>query len=104
MIRVTNQPRGNEFMNHSAFSPPRGVAASSASLVTLAVILSLSHSSIARAQNSSDSDTKESDMLEQVVVTATKRQTNVEDVPISITALSSGDIVRNRILSMEDVT
>lgn len=91
-------------MNHSSFSPPRGAAASNVSLVALAVILSLSNSSIARAQNSSDSDTTQSDMLEQVVVTATKRQANVEDVPISITALSSGDIVRNRILSMEDVT
>src|SRR5580692_424244 len=41
--------------------------------------------------------------LEEIVVTATKRDTRLQDTPISITALSADDIARNRVLTMVDV-
>src|ERR1700722_5621946 len=44
-----------------------------------------------------------SDGLQEIVVTATKRQTDLHDVPFSITALSGEDIARDRILTLEDV-
>jgi iron complex outermembrane receptor protein len=41
--------------------------------------------------------------LEEILVTATRRTTSLEQTPISISALSSADIERNRIVSMDDV-
>jgi len=41
--------------------------------------------------------------LEEVVVTATRRETRLQDTPISMSALSSADIDRNRIVTMSDV-
>lgn len=42
--------------------------------------------------------------LEEIVVTAQKREQNVQDVPISLTALSEGSIETNRIQSMADLS
>jgi iron complex outermembrane receptor protein len=41
--------------------------------------------------------------LEEIVVTATKRETRLEDTPISLTVLSSDFIDENRVVSMTDV-
>jgi iron complex outermembrane receptor protein len=41
--------------------------------------------------------------LEEIVVTATRRETNVSNTPISITALSSAEIERDRIVTMDDI-
>ncbi len=41
--------------------------------------------------------------LEEIVVTATKRETRLQDTPISMTALSGADLDRNRVLTMVDV-
>ena len=41
--------------------------------------------------------------LEEITVTATKRETRLQDTPISITALSSANIDRDRVVSMVDV-
>jgi len=42
--------------------------------------------------------------LEEIVVTATRRETSLANTPISISALSATDLVRDRIVTMEDVT
>jgi iron complex outermembrane recepter protein len=41
--------------------------------------------------------------LQEILVTATRRTTTLEETPISISALSSADIERNRVVSMQDV-
>ncbi|AMN46254.1 hypothetical protein ACG33_03860 [Steroidobacter denitrificans] len=43
-------------------------------------------------------------VLEEIVVTAQKRKQNIQDVPISVTALSSDSIVANRIESVNDLS
>ena len=41
--------------------------------------------------------------LEEIVVTATRRETALSDTPISLTALSSVELERDRIVTMDDV-
>jgi iron complex outermembrane receptor protein len=55
------------------------------------------------AQTAADSGAKDADVLEEITVTATKREAGLHDVPISIVAMSSEDIVRDRILSLDDL-
>ena len=42
--------------------------------------------------------------LEEIVVTATRRETSLSDTPISMTALSAAELERNRVVTMDDVT
>jgi iron complex outermembrane receptor protein len=57
----------------------------------------------ATAETAADTGANRGDALEEIIVTATKRESDLHDVPISITALSSEDIVRDRIVSLDDV-
>jgi iron complex outermembrane recepter protein len=41
--------------------------------------------------------------LEEIVVTATRRETNLSNTPISISALSAADIERDRVVTLDDV-
>ena len=45
----------------------------------------------------------DSGALEEIVVTALRRDTSLSNTPISISALSAADIVRDRVVSMDDV-
>jgi iron complex outermembrane recepter protein len=83
---------------------PAQLAARRLALPTLAATILLSHSYAAQAQSESDGAATRSAGVEEVVVTATRRETDLHDVPFSISALSSKDIVRDRIVNMEDVT
>jgi iron complex outermembrane recepter protein len=65
------------------------------------VFMSMFHNSF--AQTTTDAAPARSEGLEEIVVTATKREANLEKVPISITALSSADIQRDRVLTLDDV-
>ncbi|MEP6883220.1 MAG: TonB-dependent receptor [Gammaproteobacteria bacterium] len=42
--------------------------------------------------------------LEEIVVTATRRETNLSNTPISLSALSAAEIERDRIVTMDDVS
>jgi iron complex outermembrane recepter protein len=42
--------------------------------------------------------------LEEVVVTATRREVSAQDVPISMTVLSGSDMEQKRVISLDDVT
>jgi iron complex outermembrane receptor protein len=44
-----------------------------------------------------------SSQIEEVVVTAQKREQRLQDVPISVTALSSADLVANRVDNVQDL-
>ncbi len=57
---------------------------------SLVVLLICSFSGQAMAQDASDAS--DAGILEEVIVTATRRAENIQDIPISITALSSSDI------------
>lgn len=41
--------------------------------------------------------------LEEVIVTATKRDTRLEETPISMSTISASDLIKNRIVTMSDV-
>jgi iron complex outermembrane receptor protein len=47
--------------------------------------------------------TAQESLLEEVIVTATRRAQSVQDIPINITALSSGFIERQRITDLSDI-
>jgi iron complex outermembrane recepter protein len=91
-------------MNHSARNRPSQFAAHRAALPALAATILLSNSYGAQSQQASDRAGEHNAGLEEVLVTATRRETDLEDVPFSISALSGADLERDRILSMEDVT
>ena len=57
---------------------------------SIAVLLVLSLSGPVMAQD--DSEYSDAGVLEEVIVTATKRAENIQDIPVSITALSSSEI------------
>lgn len=65
-----------------------------------AIAASLALSGPAWAQSSGDGGME----LEEVVVTARKREENLQDIPVAITAISSEDILEGGIASLEDVS
>jgi iron complex outermembrane receptor protein len=58
----------------------------------------------AHAETVSETSATAGTSLEEVLVTATRRTENLEDVPISITALSAREIQNSRILTLTDLT
>jgi iron complex outermembrane receptor protein len=52
------------------------------------------------AQDAAADDTK----LEQIVVTAQKREQNLQDVPIAVTALSQNALQANRVTNVNDLS
>jgi iron complex outermembrane recepter protein len=50
-----------------------------------------------------ETSTADSGGLEEIVVTATRRETSLSNTPISISALSATDIERDRVVTMDDV-
>ena len=64
-----------------------------------AVVAALSPAASALAQDSESSDLS----IEEIVVTATKRSTSIQDVPQAITAFSTLEIERRGILDMADI-
>ena len=47
---------------------------------------------------------QESAGLEEVIVTARKREENLQEIPIAITAVSAADILEGDITSLEDIS
>jgi iron complex outermembrane receptor protein len=70
--------------------------------LAVAIISALS-ASVAMAQESEAVTEQENLMLEEVIVTATKREVSMQEVPQSILAFSTADIQRRGILDMYDV-
>jgi len=70
-----------------AQTAPDGVAAPAGNMVV--------------AQNSAAA---KSNQIENVVVTAQKRRESIKEIPYSITALGSGQIARNHVVDVEDIT
>ena len=49
-------------------------------------------------------DRNKGDELEMIVVTAQKREQNLQDVPVAVTALSENTLVANRIATVSDLS
>lgn len=58
---------------------------------------------LAVAAPAGTADASQSGGLEEIVVTALRRDTNLSNTPISLSALSATDIVRDRVVTMDDV-
>jgi iron complex outermembrane recepter protein len=72
-------------------------------LAVVAFVQTTSGSAASAASTSTDSTITAGGGLEEIVVTATKRETRLEDTPISMTALSGAELDRKRVLTMVDV-
>ena len=64
----------------------------SRSALAVAVSAACGGTSVAQAQQA----------LEEIIVTATKREANVQDVPLAVTAFSEQDIVRQGFKTLDD--
>jgi iron complex outermembrane receptor protein len=83
-------------------------------LLTSAIIATPSLAQTASDQAAAEEPVKSSDLspesgatvsgVEEIVVTAQKREQNLQDVPISITALSQASLVANRIQDVRDLS
>ena len=69
---------------------------------TLPLIL-LAAPALAMTPATGQAQTSERGLLEEVIVTAQKREQNIQDVPVSVTALSADSIVANRIHDVSDL-
>src|SRR5205807_5726832 len=55
------------------------------------------------SSNAPSTATSPSGALEEIIVTATKRETRLEETPISLSTITSADMERSRVLTMSDV-
>ncbi len=73
-------------------------------MALLAAVCLLAFSGSAAAQSTNeDEGVKESDFIEEVVVTARKRVERIQDVPISISAYSADDIAAKSLTSLMEL-
>lgn len=54
-------------------------------------------------QKDKEEDKKEAHVIEEIIVTATKREKSVQDTPIAVTAHTQDDLDRNRVSSLPDM-
>ncbi|TNE67782.1 MAG: TonB-dependent receptor [Alphaproteobacteria bacterium] len=70
---------------------------------TTSIILAAVSANSASAQDNSDETKSSTPVLEEVIVTARKFQENLQDTPISVTALTANGLERRQITSTEDL-
>ncbi|WP_417460061.1 TonB-dependent receptor [Kordiimonas sp.] len=73
-----------------------------ASAIVLALSSSISHHALAQAAQSGGSSTSEFE-IEEVVVTATRREASIDKVPMSISAFSGAELEAKTIKAIDDV-
>jgi len=71
--------------------------------LALAASAGLSYSTLSFAQNAEASDVENINALQEVIVTATKRDMRLVDVPMAVTALDGQNLVDRNLLQIEDL-
>ena len=71
--------------------------------LALAASAGLSYSTLSFAQNAEASDVENINALQEVIVTATKRDMRLVDVPMAVTALDGQNLVDHNLLQIEDL-
>lgn len=71
-------------------------------LATLSAVSALTFPSLAAAQQSATSQADEAVSGADIIVTATKREESIQDIPLSVTALSQETLVRSGATSFEN--
>ena len=69
-----------------------------------AAAVALSVGAFAHSANAAEADTKNSDKIEEVTVTATKRETSLQSTPIAVSAYSQNTLDRDHVTDITDLT
>lgn len=78
-------------------------AAAAVAVVALSIPVQVSAQQPSEPQDNADSTQNSVEEVEEIVVTAEKREANLQDVPIAITAISGESLVRTGISNVEDL-
>lgn len=74
------------------------------SVLRSALLAATSVAALAGAPSIAAAQTQESDVLDDVIVTATKRDSTIQDIPFSINAQTQEDIQRSGAVNLEDLS
>lgn len=70
----------------------------------LGLVLSLTYGSTLAANSSEPQRSDRSSVIEEVIVTATKREASVQEVPIAVTAISGETLIRAGVTDLRDLS
>lgn len=75
-----------------------------ASMAFFGLVLSLSHNASLAASSDGPQRSDRSNVIEEVIVTATKREASVQEVPIAVTAISGETLIRAGVTDLRDLS